>query len=151
MDPRVASRKLEILQGLATKSAVPIDRWQARTAEHLGPGEYRYDGPWRGIDLPARFPAGRTVFLRAEATVPPSAAPADSYFRFDFQDMEGLLSVADEPYAGLDGQHSRVPVPRRGRCALEAEFLSVPAAYHRPDFAGRCGVFACAAGRSASD
>ena len=144
MDPRVIDKKLQILQELATQSVVPITAWQARTAEHVAPGEYRYEGGWSRIAVPARFPAGKTVFLKAQAAVPASVTVADSYLSFGFQDMEGMLSIDGKPYAGLDANHLRVPSPARGRHVLEAEFMSVPGVYCQPGLAGHFGVFASA-------
>ncbi len=141
MDPRIIGKKVQILQGLATETAIPIAGWEARTAEHLGPNEYRYDGDWAAVELPARFPAGKTVFLRAQALVPASTRLADSYFRFDFQDLEGLLSLDGTPYAGIDWPHGRASVPAKGRHALELEFMSVPSVFHQPEQASKSGVF----------
>ena len=142
MDSRIVGKKLQILQSLATECTVPVTGWQARTADHRGPGDYHFDGVWKPLtQLRARFPAGKTVFLRAQLSVPPSIPLADSYFQFDFQDLEGLLSLDGEPYAGLDSNHMRVPVPGRGRHTLEAEFMSMPAVFHVPELAGKPSLF----------
>ena len=141
MDPRIINKKLQILQGFAVKEQFPITGWQARIADHLAPGQNRYDGGWAKVKLPARFPAGKTVFLKAQMTIPAGLPLANAYFRFDFQDMEGLLVLDGVPYAGLDGNHRRTPVPHKGKHELQAEFMSVPAIFFAPDQATKSGVF----------
>ena len=142
MDHRIIQKKLEMLQGLAVAASEPITGWQARTAEYLAVDSYRFAGDWAAAALPAAFPAGKTVCLRAQTTVPAGIVRADSYLAFDFSDMEGLLSVNGQPYAGIDENHRRTPLPAGERLELALEFIAVPAVYHQPQLAGRTGGFA---------
>lgn len=141
MDDRIVNRKLQILRGLACESSHPIEGWRFRTADFAAPQEYRFDGPWAGASLPAKFRAGKTVFLKARANVPASASPADTYLTFGMADMEGMLSIDGQPYAGMDFAHTRIPIPRTGRMEIAAEFISVPTSYHMPEHASKMGEF----------
>ena len=137
MDHRIIWKKLELLRELATLSVLPIEGWQACTADYPTAGSYVFDGDCTATELPAYFPAGKTVFLKARVTVPDCFLLADSYLCFSFADMEGLLSIDGEPFAGLDGNHLRVPVPRYGELALEIECMSVPWSYQHPPTPGQ--------------
>jgi alpha-mannosidase len=141
MDSRIIEKKLELLQALAAERVLPITGWQARTADFLAPGDYRYDGDWADVALPGRFPAGKTVCLRATVTVPGDTPLADCYLVVACQAMEGLLSVDGVPYAGLDDNHRRVLVPRAGELALACEFIARPEVYFLPGVAGEAGTF----------
>ena len=132
MDYRVIGKKLELLRQLATLNVLPIADWQSRTAEYPAAGDYQFDGDWAPCALPACFSAGKTVFLQSHVTVPSSFPPGDSYLNFAFEEMEGLLSIDGEPFAGLDGNHHRVLLPRQGELALALEFISVPGSYQHP-------------------
>ncbi len=141
MDYRVVGKKLQILQGLAIENSRPVTGWQARTADHIAPGEYRFDVPWRKTPVPVTFPAGKTVFLRTEVTVPAGLPLDRTYLSFDFPDMEGLLRLDGAAYAGIDWAHPRVVVPKRGRLEVELEFMSVPGIWQAPEPASRRGTF----------
>ena len=141
MDHRIVTKKLQMLQGMAAEFVAPVPAWQYRTADHLAPYEYVFAHDWRRAKLPLQIPAGRTVIVKGQASVPRTAAIADTYLSFSFQDMEGILRVDGKAYAGLDANHMRVPVPKHGRIALEAEFISVPAVLHLPELASRSGCF----------
>ena len=141
MDYRVVDKKLQILRELETEFSQPIKGWQLRTAENPATGEYKFDSSWQRSETPARFPAGKTVFLKTRITVPESVELADTYLSFGFEDLEGLISIDGEPYAGLDALHDRVPVPRTGALKVEIEFMSMPALWRAPELAARCSVF----------
>ena len=141
MDHRVVDKKLQILRQLEIELSQPIEGWQFRTAENPEVGKYEMDGGWQRIETPARFPAGKTVFLKTRFTVPESVELKDTYLSFGFEDLEGLLFVDGEPYAGLDALHDRVPVPRAGALQIEIEFTSVPALWRAPELAAHGSVF----------
>ncbi|MGC8780912.1 MAG: alpha-mannosidase, partial [Anaerolineae bacterium] len=107
--------------------------WQARTADFLAPGEYRFDDDWAEAAGELFWPAGKTAFIRTTAETPPAAPAADLFIQFDVEDLEGLLSVDGRPYAGIDANHTRVAVPHAGRLELEVEFASMLAALYRPE------------------
>jgi alpha-mannosidase len=141
MDPRIISRKLQLLQELAVEFSSPVEGWQVRKAQYQKMDEYRYDGPWEKTPLPARIPAGRTAFFKTQVAIPAHVALPNAYLCFRFQDMEGLLSIDGKPYAGIDWAHLRVPIPKKGRLNLGIEFMSVQSFYRAPELAGQFGVF----------
>ena len=145
MDYRVIRKKLELLQGLATSSALPITGWEYRTAEYIAAGNYQFDNEWTPIALPAQFPAGKTVFFRAQLTVPEDISCENSYLSFSFNELEGLLRVNGDAYAGIDGQHPRAPLPDGETLELGLEFIAVPVSYYQPDAMMRSGMFSGAA------
>lgn len=141
MDDRIIGKKLQLLQGMATESATPVTGWRGRLAAHPAIGTYHYEGDWKPLTLPAAFPAGKTVFLQADCNVPAKTPLADSYLVVNFQDMEGLLSLDGDAYAGIDWAHGRAALRRTGKLKLQLEFMSVPWVYHAPEQAGRSGTF----------
>jgi alpha-mannosidase len=150
MDDRIIAKKLQLLQGLAVTANLPLTGWEARTADHVADDKYAQTGAWRPAILPASFKAGKTVFLRTNIAVPASVPLADAYLSFEFQELEGLLSINGQPYAGIDWGHARVALPARGRLRLEIEFMAVPSIFHAPELASRPGVFAGASIRVVS-
>lgn len=141
MDDRVVSKRLQLLQGLAIKSSRPIGGWEVRTANHDGPGHYRFHGDWSPAGFPEELPAGWTAFFRARGTAPASLPLDDAYLSFAFHDLEGLLTVNGHPHSGLDWNHTRVPLPRNGRLALEIECIAVPSVLYMPEHADQKGIF----------
>ena len=133
MDDRIVRMKLDTLRRRAVLGRWPIGPWEARSAEHRGPGVYTYDGDWLPAGPESLWPAGKTVFWRTTAHTP-AEVPLDAlYAEFSFRDMEGLLSVDGRPYAGLDRNHTVVAMPFSGTLTLEAEFICLPAVWHRPE------------------
>jgi alpha-mannosidase len=141
VDPRIISRKLQMLSDLAVQDRRPISHWQARTAKHIGPGEYEYLDDWGPVEDFSLWPALHTVFLSATAQVPDDWSPERTCFDFAFDAMEGLLSIGNRPWAGLDRAHARVPVPGPGEHHLQLEFISVPGAWSQPGLRGARGSF----------
>lgn len=144
MDQRIIQKKLELLQGLATLTARPIEGWEYRTADYAAVNTYPYDQNWTPTVLPANFPAGKTAFLRARVTVPDEIECGDSYLVFGFNEMEGLLTINGKPYAGIDSQHMRAPLPPGATLELALEFMVVPSVYFDPAAATRHGVLSAA-------
>ncbi len=136
MDPRIIRQKLEVIRRRSVIQRWPIVPWEARQAQHLGPGEYRYEGDWSPIEGESWWPAGKTVFLRAQATTPTDAPLENLYLVFDGEGLEGLLTIDGHPYAGIDANHQRVHVPRAGTLHLEAEFIAIPYVMCLPELAG---------------
>ncbi len=133
MDERIIRMKLDLIRRSAVAARWPIVGWQARTADFLAAGDYRFDGDWADVNGETFWPAGKTLFIRTRAQTPPTA-PADRLFiQFDAEGLEGLLSVDGKPYAGIDANHLRVHVPRAGWLDLEAEFVSLLPALYRPE------------------
>jgi len=142
MDPRIIRRKIDILSGMAVVESQPISGWQARAAWHLGPGRYQYTGNRHGVPDASAWPALQTVFLTASLQVPSGWDPVRTFLSFSFRDMEGLLSVDGQPWAGLDFAHSRVAAPRgTGPRKLHIEFISVPHAFWEAPARSREGQF----------
>jgi alpha-mannosidase len=136
MDPRIIRMKLDLLRRRAIVRARPIASWQARLAEYLAPGEYRYESDWVPIEGESWWPAGKTIFLRTQVQTPVDV-PLDSlYLTFDGEGLEGMLRIDGRPYAGVDAHHPRVPVPQMGELSLEAEFLAFPRVLCQPELAG---------------
>ena len=133
MDDRIIRMKLDTIRRRAATGRWPIGPWQARTADFVAVGEYRFDGDWTPCVGEAFWPAGKTVFIRTIAETPADAAAGDLFIQFDAEGLEGLLSVDGRPYAGIDANHLRVAVPHAGRLELEVEFASLLAALYRPD------------------
>ncbi len=132
MHQNIVHSKLNTLRSLAVERSWPVGGWRARTAVHLGPGQYEFDGPWKKVSLPFSAPAGKTIFLEAVATAPAGLDLKNAFLDFAFDDLESLLSIDGKPYAGVDWGHRRVQVPRRGRMKLEIESMSVPVVYWDP-------------------
>lgn len=141
MDPRIVHKKLEILKQMSVEDSRLITPWQARAALHLRPGEYEYLEDWQPVEDVSLWPALQTVFLRATASVPEEWDRARTYLWFSFQAMEGLLSIQEGPWGGLDQGHDRVPVPRLGEHELTLEFIAVPAAQWQPELRDSHGNF----------
>jgi alpha-mannosidase len=140
MDDRIVRARIETLRRRATRARAAIGPWEARTAEHTGPAEYRFDGAWAPAALPGAWPAGRTLFIRAETVLPRTAEDTREYLAFDTRLLEGLLSVDGRPYAGVDAEHRRVPCPAPGKRLLEVEFTCVPAASWSEQARGEMGL-----------
>ena len=123
MDERIIRAKLSQLRQKAVTHLWPIDGWQARSADFTGVGEYRYDGDWSAVHGETAWPAGKTLFIRANATTPQDAPLSELHLQFDLSGLEGLLSINGAPYAGIDANHLRVPLTTSGPLLLEAEFV----------------------------
>jgi alpha-mannosidase len=141
MDDRIIVARLQALQGLCTREARPLGPWQARTARHLAPGQYEFLDDWRDVEGSTRWPAGVTVFFRAQATTPEGWDPEQTFLSFSFGDMEGLLEVNGVHWSGIDWAHTRCPVPSMGALDLSLEFDSVPRARHEAHLAGAESTF----------
>ncbi len=139
MDTRIIRSRLDTIRRRSVVRRWPIAGWQARTADHLAPGEYEYDGDWQDLVGEGAWPAGKTVFLRAQIETQPDAPIDELYLEFDHVGLEGLLSVDGRPYAGIDANHTRVAVPGAGRLNLEAEFVSLLASLNRPELRQESG------------
>jgi alpha-mannosidase len=133
MDDRIIRMKLDAIRRSALTGRWPIGPWQARTADFIAVGEYRFDGDWAEITGEATWPAGKTAFIRAAAETPVGVPAAGLFIQFDAEGLEGLLSVDGRPYAGIDANHLRVAVPHAGRLELAAEFVSLLASLHRAE------------------
>lgn len=143
MRDEITSKKLEILRSRSVLAREPIGPWEMRLADYRGPGDYELDGDWAPLPAPAMFPALKTVFLRTRADIPPARTAAGVRFlEFGFDGLEALLSVDDQPYAGLDANHRRVPVPAPGPHALGVEGMSLMRAYCEPELRGAVSTFA---------
>jgi alpha-mannosidase len=141
MDPRIVGKKLELLKSRTVVRSWPIERWEARSADYVRAGEYEYDGGWKKAEGESRWPAAKTVFFRAKSAVP-GGVPLESLFvAFDFELLEGLLSIDGRPYCGVDTNHRRALVPHAGTLNLEVEFFSVPEALFLEAFKKKQGVF----------
>ena len=141
MHPNVIQSKLASLRSLAVERSWPVEGWQARTAEFLSPGQYKFDGPQRKVALPLLTASGKTIFLRAPLTVGAEVDLKRAYLEFQFDDIEAMLSIDGVPYCGLDWAHKRIQLPRRGRMELVVEAMSMPSHYWDPGIRGRTSRF----------
>ncbi|MFA5863184.1 MAG: glycoside hydrolase family 38 C-terminal domain-containing protein [Phycisphaerae bacterium] len=132
MDNRVIQKKLQTLEEHSTLFLFPLESWQVRTAEFLGPERYKFDGDWKDVSLPSAWAAGKTVFLRCKVRVPERLPKGDVYWSFKYEMLEGLMSIDGQPYCGIDKFHDRVKIPRTTQFDLSLEFMSVPDIYHQP-------------------
>ncbi len=140
MDSRIVQSKLELLHGVVATPIAAIEAWEARTADHVGPGEYQELGDWAALPLPADWPGLTTVFLRARFEPRPVPAGATLCLEIDHHDLEALLSVEGRPYAGIDDHHRRVPAPSTP-AILEIEAVAAPSVRWEPRDAGNRGSF----------
>ena len=134
MDDRIIRTKIEAIRRSAVIACWPVGSWQARTADFVAVGEYRFDDDWTEIAARASGPVGKTLFIRTATETPPGVPLEDLFLQFDAEGLEGLLSVNGRPYAGL------MPITcasscRGGTLGLEAEFVCLLAALHRADCA----------------
>ncbi len=141
MDIRIIQAKIEAIRSRTAAKVWPIETWQGRTADSPETGKYTYDGAWRKAELPARFPGGKTVFLRAGVKVPASEKVKDLRLAFDFRDMEGMLRIDGKTRAGIDANHPWTTLPSSGQHELLLEFLSVPWSFRDPGGLREFGQF----------
>ena len=141
MHPNVVQSRLASLRSLAVEESWPVENWQARTAEFLSPGQYKFDGPLRKAATPLVTASGKTIFLRATLTVGAEVDLKHAYLEFQFDDIEAMLSIDGVPYCGLDWGHKRIQLPRRGRMELAVEAMSMPSHYWDPGVRGRSSRF----------
>jgi alpha-mannosidase len=132
VDVRIIRAKLAEINRRSVLARWPITGWEARTADHLAPGEYAYRGDWQPLVGPGAWPAGKTVFLRCRAQAPLDVPAGELCFQYEGTDLEGLLSVNGRSYAGLDENHPRVQIPA-GTLDLFVEASCVPSVLYRPE------------------
>ena len=132
MDYRIVRTKIETIGSRIADKTWPVGPWQARTADFPVVDQYKYDGPWRRADFPARFAGGKTVFLRANVNVPAAPKLKDLRLVFAFREVEGMLRIDGAARAGIDGNHTWTTLPSAGRHELLLEFTSVPWSYRNP-------------------
>jgi len=108
MDERIIRAKLSHLRQSAVVERWPIARWEARTADHLAPGAYRYDGEFAPVEGEGSWPAGKTLFLRASVETPAPGPGQTVFFQFEGEGLEGLALAERPPLR----RHRRQPRPR---------------------------------------
>ena len=137
MDTRIIQAKLDLIRRKSLVRSWPIGSLQARTADYLAPGEYRFDGDWQELVLPGVWSGGKTLFVRAQAERPAGVSPEDLYVQYEGSGLEGLLSINGRPHGGMDANHIRVAALPAGRFELELEFACLAGAVrYRPGPAG---------------
>jgi alpha-mannosidase len=132
MDYRIVRAKIETIRSRVPDKTWPVGPWQARTADFPAVDRYRFDGAWRAVAPPARFPGGKTVFLRTHINAPAAARPGDLRLEFAFRDLEGMLRIDGAPRAGIDKFHTWTTLPKTGQHELLLEFNSVPWFFRDP-------------------
>ncbi len=134
MDERIISKKLDILRDRMVLSRTAVGPWEGRIGRHLGPNRYEFDGDWAPLEGVLAVPALHTAFLRARLDVPkPPDDPGTALLlEFGFSDLESLLSVDGRPWAGVDTNHSRIPLPEPGAHELLIEAMSLARAWREP-------------------
>ncbi len=132
MDERIIKAKLDHIRRSATVRRWSIGPWEARTADHLAPGEYQYDADWERMAENAIWPPGKTLFLRTRMETPPGKTTADLFLEFDIVNLEGVLRIDGRPHAGIDANHTRSPIPKSGKLDLEIEFACLGTPPNRP-------------------
>ncbi len=141
MDYRIVRSKIEAIRSRIAEKTWPIGSWQVRTADFPVVDKYTYDGPWRKAALPARFPGGKTAFLRASVSVPAAPKLKDLRVSFAFREMEGMLRIDGVTRAGIDENHTWTTLPSAGKHELLLEFMSVPRSYRDPASLDEFGQF----------
>ena len=132
MDERIIHAKLDHIRQSATVRRWRIGPWEARTADHVAPGEYQYDTDWKMMAENAIWPPGKTLFLRTRMETPPGVTTADLFLEFDIVNLEGVLRIDGQPHAGIDANHTRSPIPKSGELDLEIEFTCLGTPPNRP-------------------
>jgi len=141
MDEQVINRKLQIIEQSRVVHRAALPDWQVRQAQYHDSGEYEYLDSWQPVEFPSYWQALRTIFLRTIVDIPARFDPHHSYLVFSFDEMEGLLRVDDEAWAGLDSNHQWIPAPASGQHEISAEFISVPDARHITGLSRHFGRF----------
>lgn len=136
MDERIIRTKLEHIRRKIVRNRWPITEWEARTAQYLAPGKYLFDDEWQPVTTGTSWPALKTVFLRTFICTPHDVPASVLAIEFDVVGLEGLLTVNGRPWAGIDANHSRVPIPTEGELQLEAEFICWLRALEEPEWLG---------------
>ncbi|MCJ7738224.1 MAG: alpha-mannosidase, partial [Anaerolineae bacterium] len=139
MDRRIIEAKLNQIQSRTIQSRWPVDGWESRTADHLGPGVYAYDGEWAetGVDTTScclqQAAAGKTLFVRSAVAAPGGVPLEELRLSFEIDQLEGLLRVDGKAYAGIDQNHTCVALPSAGPVHMEVEFICVPRSLSQPE------------------
>ncbi len=133
MDERVVRARLDHIRRSMVVDRWPIGPWEGRLAEYIAPGEYHYESDWETVSPDRGWPPNKTLFLRGRVGIAPGMPVSDLYLRFDIAHMEGLLSIDGRPYAGVDANHTQVPVPSTGTLELEAEFACLGTPANHPE------------------
>ncbi len=124
MDDKIIQKKLQLLKERFIESSFPLGPWRVQIAEYQGPQNYRYEGGWKNLPVVSEWPVGKTIFLACRAEIHKKSPLKNTYLDFSFTNLEGLLSIDEKPYAGVDWAHARIPAPRHGKMGLNIEFTS---------------------------
>ncbi len=143
MDERIIRRKLDMLRARTVLERTPITGWEARIGANPAPGKYTWESEWTPIRKTLEAPALKTVQIRTRTPLPPP--PENPELRivleFSFRDLESLLFVDGAPWAGIDKNHARIPVPPAGDRTLEIEAVALPRAWSRPELRHETAAF----------
>ena len=139
MNDSTIKRKLALIEQAVSVTLSELGPWEAREAEHVAPGQYEYKTDWQPVELPSRWPALATVFLRTAYR--PQQAPAGhkAYIKFSFRDLSAMASIDGVPYCGVDHGHDMVAAPDSA-AELTLEAISGPGAWPHPG-GGHAGRF----------
>ena len=141
MDPRIIKKKLEIIADRQVAETWPVRDLQVRQADYSAPGRYTYDGDWAALkDGYTWWPAGKTVFLRGTIDLPQDDPESSCSLSVDCEGLEGLLRIDGKPYAGVDVNHLRIPLPPGGSFGIEMELVSLLRVFCDPSLKGE---YAC--------
>ena len=132
MDSRIIEAKLRHIRQSMIVNAWPVANWEARLAAHLAPEQYTFEGEWEPVAGQSLWPAGKTLFLRAQAAAPEGVPLADLYLQVESEGMEGLLCVDGAPYSGIDRNHSLVAMPFHGALNLSFEWMILGESLYHP-------------------
>ncbi len=93
-------------------SYTPVSGLEYRVANYLSPENYEFLTDYQPLTDDTVIP-GPTVFIRGKVNVPEeilSGPDYRDYFKIDIPRREGILTVNGEPYHGIDGNRTRVPL-----------------------------------------
>ncbi|NLG25279.1 MAG: alpha-mannosidase [Clostridiales bacterium] len=137
MDKTIIRTYLQRLAGRAASPRMEVGGWSYRVANHLAPERYEYLTDWQPLTGAEILPAGKTILLATDVTLPDDLADGDlvDCLALRVACLEGYLRVDGEVYAGIDRNRDRIPLrPEwRGRTLrLEVEAFARELSASRP-------------------
>lgn len=122
---RRINRLIRLLASKQISETIPVKNWQARRAEYIAPGEYKYSEGNEVINQGDHLiDSGTTMFLSNQISIP--ADWEDELVGLTFQvghqgvptNHEGLVSLDGKPYHGVDRNRSTLYFPENNQGKL---------------------------------
>ena len=132
MNEAILNKKLDLLDGMVQRSSEKIQNWKYRTAKYKTPEDIEFTSKWLEFKDGLEFEPLTTVYFKTTYTI-----PADkNYFDINLVYGEALMSINGKPYAGIDKNHTTVPIKEelKGvRVEIEIEMIAFLDHICRPD------------------